>query len=291
MSSRTVAMGDTLLPTSIAVSETAPGAPSEAVASWSAIFAGAFVAVSASLILLTLGAGLGLHAGTSAVRMLLDTDSLTINAAIWLIATQWISAGLGGYIAGRLRRRWQGTHAHEVFFRDTAHGLVTWSVATVWVSAMLSASLLHGASIAAPAAAAAVLRPNEYDTERLFRANAETKNAANAVSGAQTTYVQAVATRIAVNAVETGSMPEADRLYLQQLVIANTGLSPLEAQQRVSDYLAHTAAAVATYKANAEVARNAASQAAIYMALSLLVGAFVASVSAALGGHLRDEHP
>ena len=40
-----------------------------------------------------------------------------------------------------------------------------------------------------------------------------------------------------------------------------------------------------------EVARNGASQAAIYMALSLLVGAFVASVSAALGGHLRDEHP
>ncbi len=56
-----------------------------------------------------------------------------MTTAIWLIVTQWISAALGGYIAGRLRTRWMGTHAHEVFFRDTAHGLITWAVATILV--------------------------------------------------------------------------------------------------------------------------------------------------------------
>ena len=41
----------------------------------------------------------------------------------------------------------------------------------------------------------------------------------------------------------------------------------------------------------ADAARKTASQASIYMAFSLLVGAFIASISAALGGKLRDEHP
>jgi len=43
-------------------------------------------------------------------------------------------------------------------------------------------------------------------------------------------------------------------------------------------------------KADADVARKNAAQAAIYTALSLLIGAFIASVSAVLGGRLRDQH-
>ena len=67
-------------------------------------------------------------------------------SAVALVATQWISACLGGYITGRLRTRWVGTHAHEVFFRDTAHGFITWCVATlVLASGVVSAAgLLSG---------------------------------------------------------------------------------------------------------------------------------------------------
>ena len=36
---------------------------------------------------------------------------------------------------------------------------------------------------------------------------------------------------------------------------------------------------------------GAAAEASIYTALSLLIGAFIASVAAAIGGRLRDEHP
>ena len=76
--------------------------------------------------------------------------------------TQWISAALGGYIAGRLRTKWTGTHTHEVFFRDTAHGLITWSVATVfvaWVIAGSASSALGGGMRAAAEAASQCRSP------------------------------------------------------------------------------------------------------------------------------------
>src|ERR1700688_2397158 len=106
-------------------------------ASWGAILAGAVVAVSLSLILVTLGAGLGCASISPWSDRGLSAGAFTVASTIWLIVTQWLSAATGGYIAGRLRHRWLATHRHEVFFRDTAHGLVTWSVATLIVAAIL----------------------------------------------------------------------------------------------------------------------------------------------------------
>ena len=110
-------------------------------ASWGAILAGAVVAVSLSLILLTLGAGLGFASISPWSDHGLSAGAFTVASTIWLIVTQWLSAAAGGYIAGRLRHRWLATHTHEVFFRDTAHGLVTWAVATLFVAAVLASSM------------------------------------------------------------------------------------------------------------------------------------------------------
>ena len=121
------------LPLATPAYEGPAGLISKSAASWPAIAAGAFVAIGSSLILLSLGAGMGFALATPQADHPVTT-ALVINAAIWLIVTQWISAALGGYIAGRLRTRWLNTHTHEVFFRDTAHGLVTWAVATVLVA-------------------------------------------------------------------------------------------------------------------------------------------------------------
>jgi hypothetical protein len=60
--------------------------------------------------------------------------AFTIGAGVWLIVTQWLAAAVGGYMAGRLRTRWHGLHTDEVFFRDTAHGFVTWALATVVIA-------------------------------------------------------------------------------------------------------------------------------------------------------------
>jgi hypothetical protein len=264
----------------------------QSAASWAAIFAGAFVAVSVSLVLITLGSGIGLASispwpshGVSATRF-------TISAIIWLIVTQWLSAAIGGYIAGRLRRKWIGTHTHEVFFRDTAHGLVTWSVATVFSVSVLTASLAGtGAHVASDVASAGIkagstnVSGSSYDVDKLFRR-------ADSGSASQSGHdPRPEVGGIIANAATSGGVRDADRSYLSQLVASQTGLSQTDAQKRVDDFIASANDSEQKVKAAADAARKAAAQLSIYIALSLLGGAFIASVSAALGGRLRDEHP
>lgn len=59
-----------------------------------------------------------------------------IVAIAWLTFTQIVASGMGGYLAGRLRTKWVDTHTNEIYFRDTAHGFLTWAVALL-VSAVL----------------------------------------------------------------------------------------------------------------------------------------------------------
>ena len=67
--------------------------------------------------------------------------TFTLLAAVWLIIVQWLSSGLGGYLAGRLRTKWTALHTDEVFFRDTAHGFLAWALATVLVAAFATSSV------------------------------------------------------------------------------------------------------------------------------------------------------
>jgi hypothetical protein len=74
-----------------------------------------------------------------------------------------------------------------------------------------------------------------------------------------------------------------DRGYLTSVVAAQTGLSREEAQARVDR-------AANSIRGAADKARKASSAVGFFMALSMLIGAFIASVAAAYGGRLRDEH-
>ncbi len=261
-------------------------------ASWSAIFAGAFVAVSTTIIFLALGSGLGFASISPWSDKGVSATTFTVTAAIWLIATQWVSSGLGGYIAGRLRSRWIGTHAHEVFFRDTAHGLVTWSLATVLIAGIAATGVVSAISggvraatqVAAAgihgAADAATSQADSYSVERLFRG---TQPQAGGDPREEATHIIA-------NAALSGNLSDADRQYLISIVANQTGVAPEEAQKRVDEFVARAADAETKAKAAADAARKSAAQAAIYTAISLLIGAFIASVAAAVGGRLRDEH-
>jgi hypothetical protein len=82
-----------------------------------------------------------------------------------------------------------------------------------------------------------------------------------------------------------------DRAYLAQLVEAQTGLSVGDAQKRVDDFITATLDAESKARSAADEARKDAAETSIYTGLAMLIGAFIASVSAALGGRLRDEHP
>ncbi|MEP6883708.1 MAG: hypothetical protein ABJC66_03060 [Gammaproteobacteria bacterium] len=146
-------------------------------------------------------------------------------------------------------------------------------------AAGLTSQSAKGAMMSAPAPDAG------YDIGRLLR---PVDASAGATGGTDT---RAEVADIIGKAALTGSMPDSDRTYLAQLVVVRTGASQQDAQKRVDDFISGVMDAEAKAKASADTARKAAAEASIFLALSLLVGAFIASVSAALGGRLRDEHP
>jgi hypothetical protein len=118
------------------------GVPGEKSAvSWAAIFAGATGAAALALLLLILGAGLGFSTVSS---WAMDSSSIIrigFAAIVWLIFTQLAASGMGGYLAGRLRTRWVAVHTDEVYFRDTAHGFLTWAVASLLTVMVLTSVL------------------------------------------------------------------------------------------------------------------------------------------------------
>jgi hypothetical protein len=174
--------------------------PSGSAVSLSAVAAGTVVAIAVTITLGVIGTGFGLASVSVWPGASLSPKAFTIGAGIWLIVTQWLSAAVGGYIAGRLRTRWHGLHTDEVFFRDTAHGFVTWAFATLIV-----------AMVAVAASAISSLAPVPADVT------------------------------LSADAVEA--------------------------------------------------ARKAAAAFAAFTGISLVVGAFIASVAGAIGGRLRDLHP
>jgi isocitrate lyase len=102
--------------------------------------------------------------------------------------------------------------------------------------------------------------------------------------------VRAQSTRILLNGMLNGDVAAPDKTYLAQLVAVRTGLPQADAQKRVDEVIAQEDAAEAKVRQAADDARKAASKLSIFTALSMLVGAFIACISAALGGQQRDEH-
>jgi len=269
--------------------------------SWAAILAGAAAAVAATLILLTLGSGLGFASVSPWSNSGASAAAIGATAAIWFIIVQWLSAALGGYLTGRLRTRWVGTHVHEVFFRDTTHGFVTWAVATIVLAIIVAgaafatagagvraaAAIGSGAARGAAASASQAGSPvDAYDVDTLFRsAQPDTSPTTSASDG------HGEATRILARGLSAGDLSPADRTYLAQLVAGRTGISQDEAQKRVDDAMTQLKAAEVKARQAADTARKAAAKAAILSALAMLIGAFIACAAAALGGYERDLHP
>ncbi len=112
---------------------------------WPAIFAGAVVALATSVFLTVLAAGFGYDLAASGFATRQSLAAFTPETGAATIAIQVVSAGIGGYLAGRLRHAWPSAHLDEAHFRDTAQGLIAWALATV-------AGLILAATIVAPAA-------------------------------------------------------------------------------------------------------------------------------------------
>ncbi|MRW93334.1 hypothetical protein GJ699_25420 [Duganella sp. FT80W] len=268
--------------------------------SWGAILAGAAAAAALSFILLILGLGLGLSAVSPYQYNATPLGPASVG---WIAFTQLAAAGIGGYMAGRLRVKWARVHGDEVYFRDTAHGLLAWAVATLVTVAILaggaraalSGAIDTGAAVAnavAPAAAAAGAsastatgpRGNSYFADLILRAPD-----GDAATDAQRSEVN----RILLTDLAAGKISGEDRTYLAQLIAKRTGISQADAEQRVDQIYTQATQAASEAKAKAqaaaEQARQAAAHSALWMFAALLLGAFVAAVTAIVGGRNRDH--
>jgi hypothetical protein len=266
--------------------------------SWAAALGGAAVAAAVSVMLISLGSGLGF----SAVSPFGNNPSVmtfTVIGAIWLIIVQWVSAFFGGYLAGRLRPSLTDVHTEEVGFRDTATGFVAWAVATLFVVAVVASGATSAASGIGRAASTMVAsavggaaqggaarttapagEPSGYLLDMLFRP-------AQPNPQGNTAEAKAEAGRILVTSA-TGDISQPDHDYLVQLVESRTGLAPADAGKRVDEVIAQEKQAVDKAKQAADAARKAAAGFSIYTAVSMLIGAFIACVAGAIGGRQRD---
>jgi hypothetical protein len=257
--------------------------PEEALSSgvsWAAVAGGGVVTAALSVTLLALGAGLGFASVSPWANAGASATTIGIAAIAWLIVMQVIASGMGGYLAGRLRTRWTRIHNDEVFFRDTAHGFLSWCLAAVVTAAFLAtaATLVSSATIAGTAAGAtasmtstATATGNEYYVDALFRPAALPVDP----------VTRGEASRILAYALANPNAPQADQEYLARVIAARTNVSEADARQ-------HVANVVAQSKQDMDTARKAAAHVSIWSFVALLVGAFSASYAATIGGRQRD---
>jgi len=164
--------------------------PTEPTLSWSAIIAGSLVAVATSVFLTVLASGFGYDLAAGALASRSSLDAFTPELGAGAIAIQVISAGLGGYLAGRLRHGWTLAHADEAHFRDTAQGLIVWALSAItglMLFALVIAPYVAQLAPAAPAAAADPVRAAHIFAQAAFFA---------AVGMVLSAFIAAVAARI-----------------------------------------------------------------------------------------------
>lgn len=288
--------------------------------SWAAIVAGAIGAAAMAMILITLGAGFGLLAVSPWDNEGASATTLGIGVIVWSIVVHAISFGLGGYLAGRLRTKWANIQGDEVYFRDTAHGFVTWALG-ILVSACVMASIAGGlargtAEVAAAGAGGAGVAAgsmtggmiggdamnrggmNGYFSDMLLRPAAPTADAAATATGTQlpaagaTTPAPATSSppndgmvrgevgRILTTSLSNGEISPADKTYLAQMISARTGMPQADAEKRVDEVIAQAKASIEQAKEKAKQVADDARKAASGMALWAFVAMLVGAFCA-----------
>lgn len=220
---------------------TIPASNSTSAVAWSAVFAGAAATAALSLILLVLGVGLGLSAVSPWVQSGVGALTLGISTIVWLTATQIIAAGMGGYLAGRLRTRWAGVQTDEVYFRDTAHGFLSWGVAMLITAVLLMSTIgsIIGTTVNAGASVA---------------------------SGTSNSLMNK-----AINSATVAASAAVDTQNKNANSATNSSVDTIASKEM------------------ADKSRKASATAALWLFISLLMGAFAASFAAIYGGRERDK--
>ena len=193
---------------------------------------------------------------------------------VWLIFSEAVASGLGGYLTGRLRTKWATIHNDEIYFRDTANGFLAWAVALVVTAAFLAsaAASMAGRAAQRPLPAANGTGPEAYYIDVLLRGD----------RGAEDPTLRAEAGRVLTRAITANEMPASDREFLQRTIVTRAGINPGDADQRITD-------ALNIARQDEDTARKLTAHLLLWTFLALLIGAFAASYAATLGGRQRDH--
>lgn len=293
---------------------------------WRAIFAGATASAALTLLLVAFGVGVGFSVISPWNGQGISATTFTISGGIYLIVIAMLSSTIGGYLAGRLRPQWSSVHAHERYFRDSAHGFVTWALATVVTATVLGGVItgivgVTGAGIASVSSAAADNPASAGIIDRLMRP-APATNGVTAVPAAPTSQqAQRQATETATSPTATGqnsptlqggsigapttapagavnrdelgrliagglgkngTIASDDRSYLASIIVAHTGLTQPQAEQRVDQVILQA-------KSAADAARKSTAAFAFWLTFAMLAGALSAALAAIEGGNLRNR--
>jgi hypothetical protein len=251
---------------------------------WRPTVAAAFITAAAFFVFMTFAAAMGLAVDSASPAWRDTSVGLVVLSGAWIVLTAIGSFALGGYIAGRVRSSLRAA-ADEVHFRDGLHGLLTWGVAVVigvgltWASATTVNKSAPTNNVARPASNEAGPIAGEpsfltFEIDRLFRSENRPQT--------PSTELRAEAGRIIETGLGKKQIAADDRDYLVHLVSTQTGLSPADADHRVTQIVTESRTA-------AEKARQSAVVLAFTLAAALVAAAAAAWGSAVIGGRHRDE--
>lgn len=281
------------------------GESSQSAVSWAAVIAGAVIAAALTIALITGGSGLGFLAVSPWQNSGVSGSSIAIGTIAWLLVTQVIAYGIAGYVTGRLRTKWADVRGDEIYFRDTAHGFMVWALSTIVGFVLLSSvaasiisgttqagATLAGASVEAVGSATGSAALNnddvfslDYYTDTLLRP----KNPGE-IDNKQDNRKEI--STILTRSVLQGELSTEDENYLVRVIAQRADISETEARARLQQISDRAKQAIAKLETQAREAADDARKAAAIFALwafaSLLLGAFVASFSATIGGRARD---
>jgi len=262
---------------------------------WGPIVAGAFTAAALASVLHSFAAAVGLAVSSTAPTWRDASIALWILSGVYLVFVALLAYGVGGYVAGLLRDRYDTrtssaappptptsvTAVDELEMRDGLHGLLVWAVATLLTVLLLLLAASASTRLAAPSAGAAgpstsVAGENiiAFDLDRLLRGDRR--------QGEDVTQTRAEAARILLTSSSHQGVAAEDRAYLVRLVSARTGLAQPDAERRVD-------ATIASAKDNIARARRSTVILAFMAGAAAILGAAAAWFAAVAGGQQRDN--
>jgi hypothetical protein len=248
---------------------------------WTPVIAGAIAAAALAFVLHSFAIAIGLSVSSTAPTWRDASFALVFLSGLYLLLVAIVSYGFGAYLAARICTGMAAAPAEDVEFRDGIHGLIVWALATLLTGLIALAAIEAVPRLGAPSAAnsgAATSVAGEniiaFDLDRLFRGERR--------PAGDMTYLRSEAARILLTTSSHNGMSADDRTYLVRLVAAATGLSPADADKRVTEV-------AGAAKSDLQRARRSAVLLGFLTGAAALVGAAVAWFAAGFGGRHRDE--